>query len=263
MLQRACINKMNGWRMLEREVLSWEALKGGAGLGPIKQRLESKTNKDLSDDQVMKALNSLAAQELLEKSGNEWRLSEPDRDELSLYPLLIKRLQSRNALSWLGVQEDSCVLQDTSAIAGSEGRYSRPDITLAAVRTWKYDPKSTLEVYSFEVKNRKGSNVPAVYEALAHARFVNHPYLVIPRTKLDNENAERIRKTCEREGVGLICFDLRAASIDPGFDITDLSLEVEAERRPTNPRIIEDFLDARLETSAKTKLVRIARGAKE
>ena len=56
------------------------------------------------------------------------------------------------------------MLQDTSAIAGSEGRYSRPDITLAAIRAWKYDPKRTLEVYSFEVKNRKGSNVPAVYE---------------------------------------------------------------------------------------------------
>lgn len=249
--------------MLEREVLSWEALKGGASLGPIKQRLESKTNKDLSDDQVLKALDALAAKELLEKSGNEWRLSEPDRDELSLYPLLIKRLQSKKVLAWLGVQEDSCVLQDTSAIAGSEGRYSRPDITLAAIRAWKYDPKRTLEVYSFEVKNRKGSNVPAVYEALAHGRFVNHPYLVIPRTKLDIENSELIRKTCEREGVGLIFFDLQTATIDPGFDITNLSFEVEAERRPTNPRTIEDFLDARLETSAKTTLVRIARGTTE
>lgn len=249
--------------MLEREVLSWEALKGGATLGPIKQRLENKTNKDLSDDQVLKALDTLAAKELLEKSGNEWRLCEPDRDELSLYPLLIRRLTSKKVLAFFGINEDNFVLQDTSSIAGAEGRYSRPDITLAAIHAWKYDPKRTLEVYSFEVKNRKGSNVPAVYEALAHGRFVNHPYLIIPRTELNIENSELIRKTCEREGVGLIFFDLRAATIDPGFDITNLSLEVEAERRPTNPRIVEEFLDARLEASSKAMLGRIARGTKE
>lgn len=166
--------------MLEQDVLSWTALKDGAPLGPIKQRLERSQNRDLSDLEVKAVLNKLTAQELLEKSGNEWRLSEPDRDEVSLYPTLISKLEHSSTLTNLGIQQDNYVLEDTSRIAGSEGRYSRPDLMIAAIHTWKYDPVRTLEVYSFEVKNRKGTNVPAVYEALAHARFVNHPFLVVP-----------------------------------------------------------------------------------
>lgn len=245
---------------MKQEVLSWEALKEGAPLGVIKQRLESKQNRDISEAEVIEALDALVSKELLQKQGSQWKLSEPERDEYSLYPSLILRFKQQKFLSQLGVQPKSFVIEDTSRAVGVEGRYSRPDITLAAVHTWIYDPQTTLEVYSFEVKNRKGSIVPAVYEALAHARFVNHPYLVVPSSRLQTQNLNLIRRTCEREGVGLIFFDLKASTINPGFEIDNLTLEVEAERRPTNPRVVEDFLNTRFGESAKTGLQKMAQG---
>ena len=59
-----------------------------------------------------------------------------------------------------------------------------PDFTLAVIKSWRFDPRRSLEVYSIEVKRRSGTSVASVYEAVAHGRFAHHPYLVCPGSTL-------------------------------------------------------------------------------
>ena len=150
------------------------------------------------------------------------------------------------------------MLQNTSrGGALGEGRLTRPDFTLAAVRRWRFDPVTTLDVYSFEVKNRAGSSVAAVYEALAHGRFVNYPYLVCPRSLFDESLNRALKSTCEREGVGLFLFDIEVTQ-PRDYSVTNVSLHVRAERGAPDPFETEKFLDNRLNEPNKVRLQQLA-----
>jgi hypothetical protein len=104
-----------------------------------------------------------------------------------------------------------------------------PDFTLAVIKSWRFDPGSSLEVYSFEVKRRGGTSLTSVYEAVAHGRFVHHPYLACPRSRLDAKQNADLQTACVREGVGLILFDI-VVDQTPQFWINDVEMVEEAVR---------------------------------
>lgn len=90
------------------------------------------------------------------------------------------------------------------------GRWTRPDITLIAVRTYQFTPGKRLEVITFEIKPDLDSALEGVYEALAHSAFAHRSYLAVDirqHNKPDEQIPdERIIQECTRHGVGYIKF---------------------------------------------------------
>lgn len=242
------------------EILSWPPLVEGGDVDVLNGYLANRAGRLISRDEVEATLRSLCSQELVERSGAQIRLSEPDRRELDLYGPLEALLQTSTVFGAIGVASREFVFQKT-ATGGllGDGRLSRPDFTLAAIRSWRFDPQRTLEVYSFEVKNRAGASVSAVYEAVAHGRFAHHPYLVCPRSRFDPTFNSEILDACVREGIGLITFDI-VVPIGGSFEVGGVQVVSQAERRSPDPQLVERHLERRLYEENRSKLETYARG---
>jgi hypothetical protein len=232
--------------VLLEEILKWPQMREGCDVHALTSYLAARANRRLSSMEVEEALGQLAVRELITRDGDRIWLSEPDRRELDLYGPLEGLLKSAAVLERIGVLGSELVLQNT-ALGGVRGNgpLTRPDFTLAAIRSWRFDPQRTLEVFSFEVKNRAGATVPAVYEAVAHGRFVHYPYLVCPRSRLNDAANEVMRTACVREGIGLIVFDIVVPG-DGGFAIEQVEVVQEAERRTHDPLLVQRYLESRL-----------------
>lgn len=242
---------------LTEDILAWPYILQGGDEGALLGYLIQRYNRNISVQELNGALDELAQREFIERDGGQLWRTEPDCKEIELYSLLDDVSQSLFNVVDVPVNR---VFQCT-ATGGSygDGRFTRPDFTLAAIQSWKFDPSRTLEVYSFEVKNRKGSGIPAVYEAVAHGRFVNHPYLVCPRSLIRIEVNEALHDACLREGVGLLLYDLTAEGSGQ-YRIDNVRLEVKAERRSPDPRLVEQFLEKRLTDENRQRLVSLAAG---
>ncbi len=186
-----------------------------------------------------------------------WR-TEPDFPERDIEDLAGGFLKSRTCLDALNINDDSYVFENTT-VSGSTGAglWSRPDFTLAAIRRFKYDPRRYLDVYSFELKNRRGTSVVAVHEALAHGRFAHFAYLVCPRSSLDQTSSVAIRQACMDHGVGLITFDLSVGEADEPV-ATDFRFEANPQKRNIDPAEVDRHLDARLSLRGRTRLAQMA-----
>src|ERR1035441_1190120 len=64
-------------------------------------------------------------------------------------------------------------------VAVQGGRWTRPDLTLIAVRTYSFTPGKRLEVITFEVKPNLDTALEGVFEALAHSVFAHRSYLAV------------------------------------------------------------------------------------
>jgi hypothetical protein len=245
---------------LVREILQWSEARSGCDIHALTGYLSARLNRRLSFGEVEEALNSLASRELIERHGERVWLCEPDRRELDLYDAIEGHLKSSELLEQLGVQGSRFVFQKT-ALGGprGDGPLTRPDFTLAVIQCWKFDPVRTLGVFSFEVKNRAGATIAAVYEAVAHGRLVHYPYLVCPRSDLNESVNEEIRTACSREGVGLIWFNICVPS-NGRFNIPGVELAEKAERRSPDPLLIQRHLESRFSPQNCASLIELARG---
>lgn len=228
------------------EIQKWPQMREGCDVHALTSHLTATANRLLSSQDVEDALRWLTVRELVSRDGDKLWLSEPDRRELDLYGELEGHLQARPLLERIGVSGKEFVFQKT-ALGGvrGDGPLTRPDFTLAAIKSWRFDPERTLEVFSFEVKNRAGATIPAVYEAVAHGRFAHYPYLVCPRSRLSDATNETMRTACVKEGIGLILFDIVVPG-DGGFKIERLEVVQEAERRAPDPVLVQRHLESRL-----------------
>lgn len=88
------------------------------------------------------------------------------------------------------------------------GKWTRPDVTLVAVRTYQFTPGKRLEVITFEVKPDLDGALEGVYEALAHSAFAHRSYLAVDIRDFKDEDVpdDRIVQECTRHGVGYIAF---------------------------------------------------------
>ena len=243
------------------ELLGWEAAKNwfdlNAAAGFLQQRLRSL----LSRHDLEIAISLMLELELLEQNSTSFRLSEAERPEVELYNALHSHLLARELLSLIDVRGNDFVFQKT-ATGGTtgDGLLTRPDFTLAAIQSWRFDPQRSLEVFSFEVKNRAGANLSSVYEVVAHGRLVHHPYLVCPRSTLHPSKSQELADACIREGVGLLTFELQSLGKE-GFAIRSMRMDARAERRSPDPATVERHLIARLSSENAAILGRLANGS--
>jgi hypothetical protein len=133
------------------------------------------------------------------------------------------------------------------------GRWTRPDLVSAAVRTYRYLPGKYMEVVTFEVKPFDALDVTAVYEALAHLRSATHAYVIF-HVPADQEETvqETVEETCHvarSHGVGLIVMS------DPAEFATWEEKE-EARRSEPDPQRLDEFIAVQLSQDAHDRIAR-------
>ena len=144
-------------------ILGWDQAKSGFHVNALAGHLSFMLNRVVSQAEIISALTELGESELIEHDTGTYRLCEPDRPELELYAPLEQGFQADGGiLSQLGIERHQWVFQRTAAggVRGA-GRLSMPDFTLAAIKSWRFDPRRSLEVYSFEVKRRSAAAAPS------------------------------------------------------------------------------------------------------
>lgn len=131
------------------------------------------------------------------------------------------------------------------------GRWTRPDLTLVAVRTYQFTPGKRLEVITFEVKPDLDSALEGVYEALAHSAFAHRSYLAVdirdfkaPDQEIPDE---RIVQECTRHGVGYIAFT----------DVSDYNtyeVVATAKLKEPDPEQVDDFIKKQISAPKQDEL---------
>ncbi len=113
------------------------------------------------------------------------------------------------------------------------GKWTRPDITLVAVRVYQFIPGRSLEVVTFELKPEGQVDVSGVFEAAAHSIFANKSYLAVqaPDCTVDS----RVKRECERFGIGLITFS------DPS-NLDSFDFLIEPDHRRPSPDEVDEFI---------------------
>jgi hypothetical protein len=128
------------------------------------------------------------------------------------------------------------------------GKWTRPDVSLIAVRMYDYLPGKTVEVVTFEVKPAWAYGVDGVYETASHSAFANRSYLAIHvPTDLPANERDRLERECERFGVGLILFS------DPNNWDT-FEIRIEAKYRTPDPDEANAFIGLQLSETNKEAL---------
>lgn len=132
----------------------------------------------------------------------------PKPTESSLYPPFLNAITT-------GYVKDNRIKRFISEITAAQGRrltggkWTRPDLTIIAVKTYQFTPGKRLEVISFEVKPGIDNALEGVYEALAHSAFAHRSYLAVDVRELNEEDEipdDRIVQECNRHGVGYMTF---------------------------------------------------------
>jgi len=148
------------------------------------------------------------------------------------------------------------VIVEVTAAQGSKatgGRWTRPDISAASLRTFPYVPGRHFDVVTFEVKPQDQVTVSAVYEALAHLRAATRAYALVHvphalkvqlATTLDDVTAE-----AKQQGVGLI-----VAEKPDDYDTWDE--QVEPVRREPDPVRLNDFLAQQVTQSFRERVMK-------
>lgn len=245
---------------LQTEIL--EIIAGGAAweVEQLRYQLRVRLDAAVETPVLHEALSHLERQKRIEHNRSRATVTrcEPDWPESDLYPSIERFLISRAARTELHIGEDTYVFQDTTQGGPRGGTWSQPDFTLAAIRSWDFDPRRYLDVFSFEVKNAKGAGVVGVYEAHAHGRFVHFPYFVCPRLTVRHEVQALVERECAALGVGLVQFDL-VGDQDGRPLLTNFTFEMRAQRRATDPQNVDQFLEDRLTADKAATLKRMAR----
>lgn len=150
-----------------------------------------------------------------------------------------------------------CLVQDTSGIGPSRGRWARPDYILVSAMRFRLLPGSQVDVHSFELKTETGCDVLAVHECLAQTRFTHFGHLVwhLPEGSRAEARLDEIEAHCAAHGVGLIRIR------DPDEAGTGEIL-VDPQRKPTLAATVDGFLEARLTPAGRRKLEAALGGAR-
>ncbi len=132
------------------------------------------------------------------------------------------------------------------------GKWTRPDVTLVAIRTFSYLPKQ-LEVISFEIKLSLEDALEGVFEAAAHSAFAHRSFLAFPDPSpdatlpFDSPLWDRVVNECERFGIGLILFGA-------GVDWDTFDFQVTARRHNPDPAEVDKFITTQLSLEGQRDL---------
>jgi hypothetical protein len=133
------------------------------------------------------------------------------------------------------------------------GTWTRPDIVVAALRSFPYVPGKFFDLITFELKSIEGMDVTGVFEALAHRRAATQSYvwLHVPTESSTQEDVsaltERIADEARRHGIGLI------VAADPS-DYSSWDIQLRAIRVEPDPEFLNEFVAQQLSQLAREEL---------
>lgn len=133
---------------------------------------------------------------------------------------------------------------------GTGGKWTRPDLTLIAVRTYQFTPGKRLEVITFEIKPNLDSAVEGLFEALAHSVFAHRSYLAVNLAAFKEDEDipdERIVQESNRLGVGYITFT------DPA-DYDTYEIVTSARLSEPDPYEIDNFIRTQISPEKQEEL---------
>ncbi|MEX2244866.1 MAG: hypothetical protein WD716_13595 [Fimbriimonadaceae bacterium] len=175
------------------------------------------------------------------------------RSEQDLYDPLYKTIKG----PWLKQQNIEDHVIEITANQGRRdtgGKWTRPDLTLAAVRVFPFMPGKTLEVITFEVKPLEAFGIEGVFETASHSIFANRSYLLVhvnPGT-VPSADLKRLSRVAARFGVGLATF------VDP-LDFDSFTFYVDAAHQSPDPMELNEFINLQLSGDSKEKIRRMIR----
>ncbi len=131
------------------------------------------------------------------------------------------------------------------------GKWTRPDITLVAVRNFAFIPEKILEVVTFEIKPSFDTDVSGVFETAAHSVFAHKSYLAIlisDENQMEFEEFQRLERLCKKFGIGLIVFS------DPA-NWTTFDERIEPERKSPDPSDVNSFIRTQLKNETQNSIL--------
>jgi hypothetical protein len=150
------------------------------------------------------------------------------------------------------IQKYHVVLTAHQGKKDTGGTWSRPDITVVALSSYKYIPGKHIDIITFEVKHSNCFDIKGVYEALSHRRNANMSYL-LQHIDQDNNSPQsdyfrQILQEAKQHGIGIIIFE------DPN-DYETWDEILEPVRNETHPAKLHDFIASQLPDHVKDDLI--------
>ena len=182
------------------------------------------------------------------KGGTVWLLQEeeavePRAPERELYEPALETIRG----AWI---EQSAYDDHIAKITAHRGRirtggtWTRPDISVLAITSYKYPPRRVFEIITFEIKPSDRVSIDGVFEALSHKQFAHRSYVLYNVTDVDDDggwNLEnyqegtRILQTARKYGIGVIV----ASDIE---EWETWNIVVEPEYSPPDPEQSDLFI---------------------
>lgn len=154
-------------------------------------------------------LDSVSTNDLVEVGSAAVEVSIGDgksQNEPNLYKPMLKVIES----DWMrdeGYDSNICRITAWPMGISTGGKWTRPDICVAAVQKFKFLRDSVFDVISFEIKPKNKITVEGIFEALAHRQSTTRAYIIY---HISNEEfrvtpeADRIVELAEQHGVGVL-----------------------------------------------------------
>jgi len=153
------------------------------------------------------------AQEEITNAENEQSVPIPQEriSEIDLYEPALKVIRN----SWVKLysyDESASAITALRGRANTGGKWTRPDVSVLAVRAFPYLPGRFFDIITFEIKPPDDISVEGVFEALSHQQFATKSYVIYNVTDEalandfanDEKAGARIMETARRHGVGVI-----------------------------------------------------------
>ena len=163
----------------------------------------------LAQDRIVRGRGKGGAVWLLEEEDEQEEQRAPERD---LYKPALVTIQN----NWIGQSNyDDCIAKVTAhrGRTWTGGTWTRPDIAVLAVTSYKYPPNRIFEIITFEIKPGDRVSVNGVFEALSHQQFSHRSFVLYCLPQSDDEQeldleshpeGTRILQTARKYGIGVI-----------------------------------------------------------
>ncbi len=228
------------------------------------QQLKKKSGNQITADDYWIVRNSLIESGIIEKGRGKGgsvflateELTQPlikkekkRTSEESLYQPFIKTLED----SWIKDNDIKNFIIEKTANQGRKktgGKWTRPDVSLVAIKTFAFIPGKIIDVVTFEIKPMDDYGIASVFETASHSVFSHKSYLAIhqPEGRTDSDDFNRIVKHCSTFGVGLIIFE------DPS-DWGTYETIVDPTRRDPDPSEVNSFIKRQFNSKNQNELL--------
>lgn len=228
--------------------------------------LSEKLHHEVSEDDTQKILFSLQADGLVDWFPEHRQLRRRLENNESELPRKITREQDLEGwferFLWTNANmffdpmppSLSVIVRNTARTQAPGGRWTRPDLCMATVARYRYQPAPEFSMFSFELKMPEGANILAVHEALAHSATTNYAYLglYLPNGARAAESLGRVCDQAQLHGVGVI-------RITDPFEESGYQRLLEAQRKSPSSSKTDAFIEERFDLANRLALQRWVR----